>query len=138
MSSGKSTFLQNRELNYLFNGGPAVVVPASIFVRFYTTALTPGGVGTEVAAPSYDPAEFARTAANFPVAADGSIENAVQKAIGTALEDWGTIRAWGIWDASVGGNLWFWGDIAPGVEVTEGAVMVIPVGMLQIATENET
>lgn len=137
MASGKSTFLRNRELNYLFNGGPAVVIPDSIWIRFYTTALTPGGVGTEVAAASYSAKEIALDETEFPPSEDGVIENALQQAIGVAVEDWGEIMAWGAWDAEEEGNLWYWGDITPAIEISEGAVMVIPAGLLQFKTENE-
>ena len=135
MASGKSTFLRNRELNYLFNGGAAVVVPANIWIRLYTTTLTPGGVGTEVVAASYDQVSIPLDATNFPVTSDGELENALQVAVGVAEEDWGELLAWGAWDAETGGNLWYWGDIAPGIEISEGAVMVIPAGMLKFKSQ---
>lgn len=137
MASGQSIFLRDRILNFLFNGGAAVAIPASLWLRLYTTALTAAGVGTEVAAASYDPVEILLNTANFPTTTNGTIENDVQIPMGTAEEDWGTLLAWGLWTAETGGNLWRWGDINPGIEIGEGAVVVIPAGALIVSDLNQ-
>ncbi len=140
MSSGKSNYLINKELNHALNGG-AWVSPATVWLRLYTTVLTAAGVGTEVVAASYSPVSITCDVTNFPTTTDQQAENGVQISVGTAGENWGTLRAWGLWDAQSGGNLLFWGDILPegvppGMEVLAGAIMKVPVGMLQIGQIN--
>ncbi|HXG83287.1 MAG TPA: hypothetical protein VNI84_04585, partial [Pyrinomonadaceae bacterium] len=126
----------NKQLNATFNA-EVIAHPANVFIRLYTTALTPAGVGTEVAGTGYAAKSVPCNAANFPVVTDGSIENALAIAFGTAGSAWGTIVAFGVWDAATLGNLLWWGDIAPGIVVANGAVLSIPVGLLNF-TENNT
>lgn len=136
MASGKSVYLRDRLMNFIFNGGAAFVPPASIWIRLYTTALTPAGVGTEVAAASYNAIQVPLNTTNFPTTTDGSIENAEQIPVGTAAEDWGSVKAWGVWTTQTGGQLLWWGDINPAAVIVSGTVMVIPVGMLAFIEEN--
>lgn len=135
--TGKSVFLRDRLLNFIFNGGAAFVPPASIWIRLYTVALSAAGGGTEVAAASYNAIQITLDTTNFPTTTDGSIENAEQIPVGTAGEDWGTVVAWGAWTLESGGQLLWWGDIDPAAVILEGTVMVIPVGMLLFAEDNE-
>ncbi len=128
--------MENKQLNATFNG-TLIAHPAAIFIRLYSTILSPAGVGTEITAAGYVPKEVACDTTNFPVVTDGSIENAVPIPFGTAEEDWPTVIAYGVWDAAVGGNLLWWGDIDPGVTATQNAVLTVPVGMLNF-TENNT
>lgn len=136
MASGKGNYLINKELNHSLNGA-AFSSPTELFLRLYTTALTAAGVGTELSADGYAPVEIECNTTNFPTTSDNSAENGVAIAVGTAEEDWGDLDAWGLWDAGSGGNLHYFGEFDPPLNVLEGAILVIPVGMLQINVTNE-
>lgn len=137
MTTGKSIFLRDRILNFIFAGGAAFVPPASVWLRLYITTITSAGVGTQMSAASYAPKEIPLGATHFPVTTTGEIANAEQIPFGTANEDWGLFSAWGLWTAQTGGNLLWWGNLDEPVEILEGTVLVLPIGMLIIGEDNE-
>lgn len=109
--AGKSDFLENEILDHIL-GGPDYVRPATIYIALFTVAPTSdaGTGGTEVSTTStgYARAAVTNDATNFPAAASGTKSNGTAITFPTATAAWGTIVAFGIYDAATAGNLLFW------------------------------
>jgi len=102
--SAASDFLENKILDHIY-GGPDYVRPATLYVALYTSAPTDAGGGTEVAGGAYARAAVTNNATNFPAAAAGSKTNGTVITYAQASAAWGSIVAFGIFDALTGGNL---------------------------------
>ena len=100
MSGTFSTWLETKLLGHAF-GGVAYPMPAGLWVGLYNTLPSQAGGGAEVAANGYT-----RMAVTFgPIAgAPPSMSNAASIQWASALVDWGTIAAAGIFDAQAAGN----------------------------------
>lgn len=85
--------------------GTNITAPAALYMALYTDILTDAGVGTEVSGGSY-----ARTAvmAALPTASGTSGTSTSNAAITfpTATASWGTIKSFGLWDATTAGTLY--------------------------------
>lgn len=144
-----SDFLENRLIDHLFRG-QAFAAPTALHVGLLTAAPTDAGGGTEVstsgtgygrvaAAPSL--ANWAGTqAAGSTVASSGtsgttSNNNAIT--FGSPTANWGSIVAFGIYDAASGGNLLWWGSLTVAKTVNSGdAAPSFQAGALAIQIDN--
>lgn len=88
---------------------------AQCYVGLFTVAPTDSTSGTEVSGGSY-----ARQAINFAAASGGSATQSGVVTFPQATGSWGTVVAWGIFDASSAGNLRYWGDVTPNKAVDSG------------------
>lgn len=132
--AGKSTYLQNKILNFIFNGG-AYTPPATVYIALYTSAPTDAGGGTEVSGGSYARANITCNTTNFPTTTTSVIQNAVAQVFAQASAGWGTIVAFGIFDALTAGNLLYWGAISPSKTVASGDTLSIAINQLQITED---
>jgi hypothetical protein len=98
----KSTFLVNGFLNATLRG-IAFTSPLGIYVALYTTSPTISGGGVEVSGGSY-----ARQAAVFGAPSGGQCGNMADVTFPIASADWGTIVAYGLFDALTSGNLLYY------------------------------
>jgi hypothetical protein len=97
-------------------GGPTFALPATVYVGLFTVTPADSGGGTEVSGNNYARKSTTNNATNWP-AASGTTAT---KSNGTAItfvqatpSGWGTIVAFGIFDALTTGNLLVWGDVTP-------------------------
>lgn len=127
--SAAADYLENAILNHIF-GGPDFARPATLYFALFTSAPTDAGGGTEVSGGSYARAAVTNNATNFPAAAGGQKTNGTVITFAQATAPWGTILAFGIFDALSGGNLLFWATLTTGVTIGTGSVYSIPVGSL--------
>lgn len=132
--AGKSDYLENKVLNYIFNGG-AFSAPATVYVGLYTSAPTDAGGGTEVSGGSYARVAITCNTTNFPTTTTGVIRNAVAQNFAQASAAWGTVVAFGIFDALTGGNLLYWGTISPSKTVASGDTLSIAINNLEITED---
>lgn len=132
--AGKSDFLENKILNFLFNGG-SFSAPATVYIGLYTSAPTDAGGGTEVSGGSYARAAVACNTTNFPTTTNGSIANNTLITFAQATASWGSVVAFGIFDALSGGNLLYWGTVSPAKTVANGDTMSVAIGSLTIAED---
>ena len=136
MAGGKSDFLELELLDHVL-GNAAYSAPATVYVALYTVTPSDAGGGTEVTGGAYARATVTNNATNWPAAAAGA------KANGTAITfpapsgaNWGTVVAFGILDASSGGNLLYWGPISPTKVVNDGdAAPSFAIGDLDITED---
>jgi hypothetical protein len=163
--AGKSTWLQNAILDFLFRGqkfppstGVGPISGVSLYVALYTNApndTTGATGGTEVAgsigyarkAVTLTMAGFWPTqgAAGAGTASSGStspgvIANATSITFGDPTAAWGTIVAFGLVDSGptqgTAGNLWFWGMLNPAKTIAAGdSPPSFAAGTLQISED---
>lgn len=100
-----STYLAQALLNHVFRNS-AYTSPATVYVALYTVAPTDAGGGTEVTGGSY-----ARQSAAFSAPSGNQISNSAQVTFPEATANWGTVVAFGVFDAVSGGNFLGWNTI---------------------------
>lgn len=127
----KSDYLENELLDHVL-GAAAYSAPATVNVALYTAAPTDAGGGTEVSGGSYARVAITNNATNWPAAASGSKSNGTTITFPTATADWGTVVAFGLWDAASGGNLLYWGTLSASKVINSGNTASFAVGALTI------
>jgi len=135
MASGFSDYLENALLNNHFNAG-TLTIPASIHLSLHTATVTDAGTGAEVSTTGTAYARLAvvRNTTNFPTATGttGVISNGTLLQWAVATASWGTLTAFGIWDATTAGNLLYWGDLTATKVIDNGDRFEFPIGNLTI------
>ncbi len=131
----KSAFLAEALIDHVY-GGPAYVKPATVYFALFTTAPTePDGVGAvEMTGFGYSRAARTNDATNFP--AGNPKSNGTDVIFSDAIGgQWGPLVGWGIYDASIGGNLLHFGSFGSPVTVPAGETARFVVGSL-VLTED--
>lgn len=123
-----STYSKNLLLSGLLRAA-ATTLPSATYMALYTTAPTDAGGGTEVSGGSY-----ARVQINSLISAptNGVTSNGSAITFPTPTGSWGTVEAFGILDASTGGNLLMWDTLASPEVVNSGNLVEFPIGDLDI------
>ena len=134
MTGSKSDYLENEILDHILGGGD-YARPATVYVALYTVAPTDVGGGTEVTGGSYARKAVTNNATNWPAAASGAKANGAEIAFVTATANWGTVVAFGIFDAVSGGNLMYWGDLSENKDVDSGDTARFAVGELDVTED---
>jgi hypothetical protein len=116
-----SDYLEVELRKHLFRTG-SFTKPTELWVALFTVTPSDSGGGTEVTGGSYarvqrDPLDANWTAAS---ATDGVTDNAAAVTFATPSANWGTVVAFGIFDASTAGNLLVWGPITPNKTINNG------------------
>lgn len=101
---------------------------SSLYLGAFTAAPTVAGGGTEVTGGSYARVEVQNS--DFDTPADSETDNTALLQFPTATGSWGSIVAWGIWDASSSGNLIAWAVQSPSKAVGNGDNVAVPIGNL--------
>ena len=114
MAGSKSDYLENKVLDHVL-GTASLSSPADVYVGLYTVAPTDAGGGTEVSGNNY-----AREIATFTSATGGATSNDADITFDTPSASWGTVVAFGIFDALSGGNLLYWGDLSSNKTINSG------------------
>ena len=129
---GMTRAAQRAVLSELF-GRTDVAEPATWYLALFTVAPTNSGGGTECTGGSYVRKAVTNNTTNFPAAGGGDPATsalAVAHTFASPTADWGTAVAWGLFDASSAGTLWYWsmletprvinnGDAAPSFAANE-------------------
>lgn len=129
-----SDYLEGELIKHLFRTG-SFAKPAALYVGLFTVAPSDSTGGTEVSGGSYARAQLDPSDANWtaPSAGDGKTSNGVQVSYAAPTANWGTVVAFGIFDAASAGNLLVHGAINPTRNVLSGdPAPKFPVGALQI------
>ena len=131
MAGSMSDDLENEILDHIL-GGADYARPATVYVALYTVAPTDAGGGTEVTGGSYARVAVTNNATNWPAAASGAKANGTAFAFPTATASWGTVVAFGIFDAATVGNLLYWGDLTVSKVVGSGDTASFAIGDIDI------
>jgi hypothetical protein len=137
-----SDFLENRIIDQLFRG-QAAPTTTTLHVGLLTTAPSDAGGGTEVSGGSYGRVAVTSSLANWAgtqsagstVASNGSggqTSNNAAITFPTPTAGWGTVTHFGIYDASTGGNLLFWGALTIAKTINQADTVTFPAASLSI------
>jgi len=127
----KSDYLESKVLDHLL-GRTTYTAPATVYVALYTTAPTDAGGGTEVSGGGYARKAVTNDATNWPAASSSTKSNGTAIAFAEATADWGTVVAFGLFDAAIDGNLLYWGELSQPVAVGSGVTATFAVGALTL------
>ena len=128
--AGKSDYLENKVLEHVLKA-TSYSSPSTVYLALYTAAPSDSGGGTEVSGSAY-----ARTAITFGAASAGAIANSAAVEFPVASGgNWGTITHFGIFDASSGGNLLYWGALTASRVVNDGEQIKFPIGDIDVTED---
>jgi len=113
----KSDYLELEVLKWCTGQTNALGTAPTPYVGLYTTAPTDAGGGTEVSGGSY---ARVSSAGDWAAPASGSVTTNAEVAFPTASGSWGTVVAFGIFDASTSGNLLRWANLSASKAVGSG------------------
>lgn len=134
MAGSFSNFLELEVLDHVF-GAAVYTAPATLYIALYTVAPTDAAGGTEVTGGAYARKDVANNATNFPAASAGAKSNGVAVTFVTATANWGTVVAFGIFDAVTAGNLLAWADLAVNKAVNSGDTAVFNIGDIDLTLD---
>jgi hypothetical protein len=130
----KSDYLENEILDHIL-GGADYSRPATVYIALFTVTPSDTGGGTEVTGGSYDRVDVTNNATNWPAASGGAKANGTAITFPQATANWGTVVAFGIFDANTAGNLLYWGAVTPNKAVNSGDTASFAVGDLDITED---
>ncbi|MFT3992449.1 MAG: hypothetical protein QM680_13675 [Luteolibacter sp.] len=127
---GFSNYLENKVADHVL-GGSDFTRPATVYVALYTATPTDSGGGTELSGGGYARATMTNNSTSWPASSSGLKRNGVAITFPTASASWGTVVAFGIFDASSGGNLLVWGELDVAKSVESGDTPSFGISALQ-------
>jgi hypothetical protein len=117
MASGKSNYLNNKILNYIFNGTAYASPSASLWCALYTVAPSASTGGTECSGAAYARVQVS----SFTTASAASLSNSAAIIFPTASANYSApVVAAAFCDASTVGNILYWGTLTSSVTVSNG------------------
>lgn len=139
--SAMSDYMENKLVDQIFRG-QAYSFPSTLYIGLLTTAPSDVGGGVEVSGGSYARQAIATSLANFAgtqsagsTAASsgtgGATSNNVAITFPTPSAGWGTVVAFGIYDALTGGNLMFHATLNVAKTINQSDAVSFPAGTMQ-------
>ena len=129
-----SDYLEVELRKHIFRTG-SFTKPTVLAVGLFTVTPSDTGGGTEVTGGSYARVQRDPLDANWTAASgtDGLTDNAAAITFPTPSANWGTVVAFGIFDATSAGNLLVWGPITPNKTINNGdAAPAFAIGALDV------
>lgn len=110
MPGSKTNYLEEKLLDHVF-GLASYTAPTTVYLALFTSAPGESGGGTEVSAADY--ARKALTNNNTTWERSGStVTNTSEIQFPECQNNWGTVVATALFDASTGGNMLYYSTIA--------------------------
>ncbi len=131
MAGSKTDFYEAKVIQHLFES--AYTAPDPLYVALYTTANSDSTPGTEVTGGNYGRISIAK--GTGWTSSGNATENAADITFTEATASWGTVVAFGLMDASSGGNMLYWGDLTASKVIDNGDTAKIPAGDLDITED---
>lgn len=128
MAGSFSDYAENKVLDHIV-GKTSFTMP-SVYVALFTAAPSDSGGGTECSGGSY--ARKSTAGADWAAAASGATSNANAITFVTPTGSWGTVVAFGLFDASTSGNLLAWADLTTNQAIGTGNTVSFAAGDLDI------
>ncbi len=128
MAGSFSDYLEDKVLDHVLKN-TAFTEPTNVYCALFTVAPTDAGGGTEVTGGSY----VRRIAEDWDVSSGGVTANSAKIIFVQSTADWGTIVAFALFDASTGGDMLMWGDLAADKPMTAGDTVEFIIGALDIS-----
>jgi len=134
MAGSKSDYLENELLDHVL-GGTDYSRPATVWVALYTVDPSDSGGGTEGTGGSYARAEVTNNDTNWPAASGGAKANGTAITFAEATASWGTVTAFGIFDAVTAGNLLYWAELTADKTIDSGDTATFAIGDLDVTED---
>ena len=140
--SAMSDYLENSLIDQIFRGQTSPTT-TTLYVSLFTAAPDDTGGGTELAGDGYDRVAvtssltaWAGTQSSGSTTASsgtgGATSNNVEITFPEPSASWGQVTAFGVHDASSGGNLLFHGSLSINKTINEGDTVTFPAGSLAV------
>jgi len=140
--SAMSDYLENKLVDQLFRGQTAPTT-TTLYVGLLTAAPSDSGGGTEVSGGSYARVSVTSSLANWAgtqtagsttasSGTGGQTSNNAAITFPTPAATWGTVTHFGIYDASSGGNLLFWGALTIAKTINQADTVTFPAASLSV------
>jgi hypothetical protein len=137
-----SDYLENKLVDQLFRGQTAPTT-TTLYVGLLTAAPSDSGGGTEVSGGSYARVSVTSSLANWAgtqtagsttasSGTGGQTSNNAAITFPTPAATWGTVTHFGIYDASSGGNLLFWGALTIAKTINQADTVTFPAASLSV------
>lgn len=145
--SALSDYLENKIIDWLLRG-QTFTPPATVYVGLLTVAPSDAGGGTEVTGGSYTRVAVASSLANWAGSQSAGSTTASSGTGGTTSNNaavtfpaptanWGTVVAFGVYDASSAGNLLFYASLTTSKTINNGdAAPSFAAGALTFQADN--
>jgi hypothetical protein len=141
-----SDYLENKLVDQIFRG-QAYTFPGTLYVGLLTATPSDTGGGTEVSGNAYARVSVTNSLANWAgtqgagttVASSGTTATTSNNAaitFPTPTATWGTVVAFGIWDASTSGNLLFYGTLTISKTINQSDTVTFPAASLSLQLDN--
>lgn len=139
-------YLENKLVDWLLRG-QAFTPPATTYIGLFTVAPTDSTAGTEVSGGSYARVSVASSLTNWAgtqaaasttasTGTSGTTSNNGDITFPAATADWGTVVAFGIFDAASSGNLLIYAALTANRTITTGATASFAAGTLTVQVDN--
>ena len=140
--SAMSDYLENSLIDQIFRGQTSPTT-TTLYVSLFTAAPDDTGGGTELVGQGYDRVPvtssltaWAGTQSSGSTTASsgtgGATSNNVEITFPEPSASWGQVTAFGVHDASSGGNLLFHGSLSINKTINEGDTVTLPAGSLAV------
>ena len=141
-----SDYLENKLVDQIFRG-QAFTFPSTLYVGLLTATPSDTGGGTEVSGNAYARVAITNSLANWAgtqgvattVASSGNTgttSNNVAVTFPTPTATWGTVTAFGIYDAASAGNLLFYGTLTISKTINQSDTVTFPAASLSLQLDN--
>lgn len=140
-----SDYLENKLIDHLLRA-TAYTAPATTYVALLTAAPSDSGGGTEVSGGGYARASVASGTSAWTATqggtsgassgTGGTTSNAATINFATPSAGWGTVTHFGVYDASTGGNLLFYGALTASKVINSGDSVSFAAGALTLQIDN--
>jgi len=121
-------YLEQKVLEHVFRN-TAYTAPTTLYLDLLSVAPTDSTSGTELAS-LYG---YARQATAFDAySSNKQVANTSDETFTASGGAWNTVVAFGVYDASTGGNLLAYGSITPSAQVSDGESFIVEAGKLII------
>ena len=124
--SAKSNYLEDKILDYILRD-TADWAPSAVYLALHTANPDEDGSGTEVSGNGYS-----RQAVTFAAASSGSSSSNSVEEFTASGGAFGTVTHFGIWDASSGGNLLYYGALTASKTIADGDTLRFASGAITI------
>lgn len=125
MAGSFADYLELKLLDHVL-GATAYTAPGTVYIALFTDSNTAtqrdAGTVTEVSGNNYSRVSVTNNTTNWPNAsgATATKSNGTAFTFPQASGSWGTVTAFGIYDASTNGNLLMWGDLTVSKAIGSG------------------
>lgn len=141
-----SDYLENKIIDWLFRG-QTFTAPTGLHIGLLTATPSDTGGGTEVSGNGYARQNLAPSLTNWAgtqaaasttasTGTSGTTSNNAAINFPTPTASWGTVTAFGIYDAATAGNLLFYGTLNISKTINQGDTVSFPISSLSIQIDN--